>query len=186
MRQVLFSLSFPDPAFEVLKSPSHEVTQSWGPNPSPWTVGPRPSATYQLRFTLPWADCACVALFKLDVDVESPRHIQGVDTRNHVTWEIVAGCRTWRCFSLKTRWSHGRGWTGVSRHEVLVAQSCPTLCNPMDCSPADSAVHGILQERIMEWVAFPTPGDVPNPGIEPGSPALPAVSLPFWATRKAL
>ena len=62
---------------------------------------------------------------------------------------------------------------------MLVAQSCLTLCNPMDCSPSDSAVHGILQERIMEWVAFPTPGDVPNPGIEPGSPALLAVSLPF-------
>ena len=34
--------------------------------------------------------------------------------------------------------------------EVKVAQSCPTLCNPMDCT-----VHGILQARILEWVAFP-------------------------------
>ena len=36
-----------------------------------------------------------------------------------------------------------------------VSQSCPTLCEPMDCSPAGSSVHGILQTRILEWVAIP-------------------------------
>ena len=36
---------------------------------------------------------------------------------------------------------------------VLVAQSCPTLCDPMDCDPPGSSVHGILQARILEWVA---------------------------------
>ena len=39
---------------------------------------------------------------------------------------------------------------------VLVAQSCPTLCNPMNCSPPGSSVHGILQPRILEWVAMPS------------------------------
>ena len=38
-------------------------------------------------------------------------------------------------------------------------------------------IHGILQARILDWVAFPSPGDLPNPGIEPGSPALQADSL---------
>ena len=38
--------------------------------------------------------------------------------------------------------------------KVLVAQSCLTLCNPMDCSPPGSSVHGILQTRILEWVAM--------------------------------
>ena len=37
---------------------------------------------------------------------------------------------------------------------VLVPQSCPTLCNPEDCSPSDSSIHGILQARILEWVAI--------------------------------
>ena len=37
----------------------------------------------------------------------------------------------------------------------LVAQSRPTLCNPMDCSPPGHSVHGIIQERILEWVAIP-------------------------------
>ena len=35
----------------------------------------------------------------------------------------------------------------------LVAQLCPTLCDPMDCGPPGSSVHGILQARILEWVA---------------------------------
>ena len=38
---------------------------------------------------------------------------------------------------------------------VLHAQLCPTLCDPMDCSPPGSSVHGILQARILEWVAIP-------------------------------
>ena len=37
---------------------------------------------------------------------------------------------------------------------VLVTQSCPAFCNPMDCSPQISSVHGILQARILEWVAM--------------------------------
>ena len=38
----------------------------------------------------------------------------------------------------------------------LVSQSCPTLCNPMNCGPPGSYVHGILQARILEWVAMPS------------------------------
>ena len=38
--------------------------------------------------------------------------------------------------------------------ESEVTQSCPTLCDPVDCSPSGSSVHGILQARIMEWVAI--------------------------------
>ena len=48
----------------------------------------------------------------------------------------------------------------------------------MDCSPPGSSVHGILQARILEWVAIPFSGYLPDPGIEPGSPALQADSLP--------
>ena len=51
----------------------------------------------------------------------------------------------------------------------------------MDCSSPGSSVHGILWARILEWVAT---GDLPNPGIEPGSPALQADSLPSEAPGK--
>ena len=60
---------------------------------------------------------------------------------------------------------------------MSVAQLCSTLCDPMDCSPQGSPVHGISQVRILEWVAIPFSGDLPNPGIEPPSPALQADSL---------
>ena len=81
----------------------------------------------------------------------------------------------------------------------LVAQLCPTLCDPMDCSPSDFSVHGIFQAIILEWVAISSRGssrprdwtciswvscigwqflyrgstrEDPGPGIEPVSPAL--------------
>ena len=52
-----------------------------------------------------------------------------------------------------------------------------TLCDPMDYSPPGSSVHEILQARILEWVAISFPGDLPDPGIKPGSPTLQADSL---------
>ena len=80
-------------------------------------------------------------------------------------------------------------------------QSCPTLCDPMDCGPPGSSVHGILQARILKWVAisfsrrsswprnqtrvsciagrfFTNWAGLPNPGIEPRSSALQVDSLP--------
>ena len=63
-------------------------------------------------------------------------------------------------------------------HACLVAKLCPTLFNPMDCSLPGSSVHGILQARILEWVATPFSRDLPNPRIEPWSPALQTDSLP--------
>ena len=61
---------------------------------------------------------------------------------------------------------------------MLVSLTCPALCNPMDCSQPVSSVYGILQARILEWLPFPSPGDLSNLGIEPESPALQATSLP--------
>ena len=40
---------------------------------------------------------------------------------------------------------------------MLVTQSCPTLCDPVDCSLPGSSVHGIFQARVLEWVAIPFP-----------------------------
>ena len=98
--------------------------------------------------------------------------------------------------------------------KLLVAQLCPTLCDPMDCSPADSSVYGVLQARIQDYTVFsnnnnkysvllnnysviiiiimegilpfPFPGDLPDPGIEPRSPAFQADSLPSEPPGKTL
>ena len=67
---------------------------------------------------------------------------------------------------------------------MKVTQSCLTLCDSVDY-----IVHGILQARILEWVALYAPGDLPNPGIKPRSPTLQAPfkqqlaspSAPKWA-----
>ena len=78
----------------------------------------------------------------------------------------------------KNRWASFRGMEAITRRDstesewsrisyavhqmvpykrvkVLIAQSCPALCDPMDCSPSGSSVHGVLQTRILEWVAVP-------------------------------
>ena len=57
--------------------------------------------------------------------------------------------------------------------KLKVAQLCPTLCDTMD-----HTVHGILQARMLQWVAFPFSRDLPNPGIKPKSPALQEDALP--------
>jgi len=52
------------------------------------------------------------------------------------------------------------------------------LFNPMDCSLLGSFIHGIFQARILEWVAIPSPVNLPDPGIKPRSHTLQADSLP--------
>ena len=66
------------------------------------------------------------------------------------------------------------------KSESEVAQSRPTLCNPVDCSLPGSSVHGILQARILEWVAIPfSRGSFqPRDRTQVCSPALWAGSLP--------
>ena len=62
--------------------------------------------------------------------------------------------------------------------EVLVAHLYPTLCKPIDYSPLGSSVRGILQARILEWVAILlSPRGLPLPGIKLRSPVLQADSL---------
>ena len=55
-----------------------------------------------------------------------------------------------------------------------------TLCDPMNSSPSGSSVHGILQARILDGLTFTSPGDLPNPGIDPASPALAGI---FFTTE---
>ena len=60
--------------------------------------------------------------------------------------------------------------------KVLVAQACRVFVTH-GLYPPGSSVHGTLQARILEWVAFPFSRDLPNPGTECGSPSLKADSL---------
>ena len=66
----------------------------------------------------------------------------------------------------------------------LVTQSCQTPCDFTDCSLPGSSAHGILQARILEWRAISFPGDLPDPRVEPSSPASQADSLPSETAGK--
>ena len=61
-------------------------------------------------------------------------------------------------------------------------QSCPTLCDPMDCCLPDPSVHGVLQARILEWIAMSPPGDLPDPGIQPTSLTSSVLAGGFFTT----
>ena len=67
-----------------------------------------------------------------------------------------------------------------------VTQSRPTLCDPMDCSLPGSSVHGISREEYWSGLPFPSPGDLPDPGVEPESLALQADALPSEPPRKPI
>ena len=88
--------------------------------------------------------------------------------------------------------------TGVGCHFLLqcmkvkseseVAQSCPTLSNPMDCSLPGSSIHGIVQARVLEWgaIAFSNQGGLPEPIAETTLlPSLhrPNKSRPIWGQQ---
>ena len=90
-----------------------------------------------------------------------------------------------RKFFLKTRGGFRDSLILLAVSEwVKVTQLCPALCNTMYCSPPRSSVHGIIQARMLEWVAIPFPGDLPYPGIKPRSLALQAGSLPSEPSYK--
>ena len=66
-----------------------------------------------------------------------------------------------------------------------VAQLCPTLCHPMDCSPPGSSVHGILQARVLEWVAISSSRGTFQPRDRTQVSCVAGRRFTFWATREA-
>ena len=74
--------------------------------------------------------------------------------------------------AMQETWVRSLGWEdpleeGMATHSSILAWRIP-----VDRGAWQALVHAILEERILEQEAFPSPGDLPNPGIEPGFPAL--------------
>ena len=83
--------------------------------------------------------------------------------------------------------SNSFSFTPVSPYaiRVLVAQSCPTLCNARDCSPPGSSVHGILQARVLEWAAIPFSRGSSWPRNRTWVSYVAGRFFTVWATREA-
>ena len=62
----------------------------------------------------------------------------------------------------------------------VYAQSCPTLCDPIDCRPPGSSVHGIFQARILEQVAISSSRDLPDPEVKPLFPESSALAGEYF------
>ena len=88
-------------------------------------------------------------------------------------------------------------WTGASQKGILtwpktlktstleVAQSCPTLCNPMNCSLLGSCIHGIFQTRVLKWVATSFSRGPSWPRDRTQVSCIAGRHFTIWATREA-
>ena len=103
-----------------------------------------------------------------------------------LTWSPGDSCKSWTWVSIS---GDKGGWSSQDRALgnkcCSVAQWCLTLYKSMDCSPPCSSVHGILQLRILEWVALSPSMASPDLGIKLMSPVLQVDSLPLNHQRSA-
>ena len=113
--------------------------------------------------------------------------------RHGVRYELEMPCRSRNSWWQKRKEPEGPGhfsWTQL----LFCVCVCVCVCvlshfnhiwlfaTPMDCSLPGSSVHGILQARILEWVAISSSRDLPDPGVEPTSLMPPALAGRFFTT----
>ena len=88
----------------------------------------------------------------------------------------MAGVEQWTCAEEGQQGKHECYYPTIKVHMYSV------VSEPVDCSPPVSSVHGIFQARIWSRLPFPTPEDIPNPGIEPVSPRSPVLAGRLFTT----
>ena len=103
------------------------------------------------------------------------------------------------CNNNKKSWIHDFSWThrrteftgktstlksGKKKSESEVTQSCPTLCDPMDCSLPGSSVHGIFQASVLEWVAISFSRGSSQPRDQTWVSRIVGRCFTIWATRE--
>ena len=113
---------------------------------------------------------------------------------NHKLWAGIqrrTGWKegAWKHFSVSRPWGEGGRKAFILTEHLfvcaLVAQSCPTLCDPVDCSPMGSSVPGILLARILEWVAILFPRGSSWPRDRTLFSCIAGRFFTIWATREA-
>ena len=113
-----------------------------------------------------WWCGSCSPKYWLWLQVASIQNL--VITCGHAMWRSIGFLFSWVSSSVLP-WS----WQNINSCSCVCAQSCWTLCDPIDSCLPGSSVHMIFQTRILGGLPFPPPGELPYPGIEPVTPALP-------------
>ena len=161
-------------------------TNTWAPScvrycSKHWATGVNktPEAPV-LEVKVKWKSLSCVRLFA------TPWTVHGI---------LQARILEWVAFPLSRGSFQPRDQTQVSRiagkfftswatrEAGMCAQSCLTLCNPMDCSLTGSPVHGIFQARILEWVAIPFSRRPSQPRDQTQVSCIAGRFFTIWATR---
>ena len=118
-------------------------------------------------------------------------------THSHWACSLVARSRDyWRARALRpvlhmgeATASAGRSLCTTARGQpwkwVLATRSCPALCDPVDCSPPGSSVYGILQARVLEWVAISSSRASSWPRDQTQVSCIAGRCFTFWAAREA-
>ena len=99
-------------------------------------------------------------------------------------WRVSHIC----CSSVLPLWLSAHGiclWQWKWKVKVLAAQSCLTLCDPMGCGLPGSSVHGILQARILEWVAIPFSRGTSQPRTQTLVSCIASGFFTAWDTKEA-
>ena len=132
----------------------------------PLPAGPRTLPESSLFCRLPPPLCCCLvaksSLILCDpMDCSAPgSSIHGISQARILKWVAIS-------FSRGIFPTQGLNLGLLHCRQCVCAkslQSCPTLCDPVDCSPPGSSVHGILQARILEWVTMPFSRGPSRPG----------------------
>ena len=131
---------------------------------------------------LNWYICTTSSLF-IHLSMEVYFHVLAIV--NRAVMNIGIHVSLWIIVLSRYMPGSGPGESHVCVYGCLVAQLCLTLCDPMDCSPPGSSVHGILQARILEWVAMPSSrgSSWPRDGTQVSHIA--GGFFTYWATRDA-
>ena len=144
------------------------------------------------------------AATQMNLEIIIPSEL--IQTKTVIMWALHVEYENMIQMNLfaKYKWTHRhRKWTyGYQRGKVegredklgvwdwhvcmLVTQSCPTLCDPMDCSLPDSAVHGILQTRMLKWVVIPFSRGSSWPRDQNQVSWIAGGFFTTWATREDL
>ena len=127
--------------------------------------------------TRDWTRVSCIVGRRFTIWATREVHLCKIGTRTTALLQVE-----------KLRLTKGQAFAQSGGGGVQLLQSCPTFCDPMDCSPPDSTIHGISQVRILEWVAISFSRGSSQPRGQTNISRASCIGrrvLYHWATREA-